>query len=61
MRKIIHLILLVFCISTASGQNPDELGDLKSRMESMNYEITALQKAVDDLTWYNRELLSAGP
>ena len=54
MRKIIHLILLVFCISTASGQNPDELGDLKSRMESMNYEITALQKAVDDLTWYNR-------
>ena len=40
----------------AFGQKPaDSLSpDIKSKLESMSYDITALQKAVDDIYWYNK-------
>jgi len=59
MKKTIVLVIsmLFFGISlfaqktdTVSG----ELKTLKSQVEAMGYDIISLQKAMDDLAWYNR-------
>lgn len=56
--KIHYLIYLalITLFSNAVGQDTGatDLKTLKSSVESIQYDITALQKAVDDLAWYNR-------
>ncbi len=57
--KYIRLILsavMLMCMTLVDGQETgsEELKALKSTIETIGYDITALQKAVDDLAWYNR-------
>jgi len=56
MYRVIFFTAMVLTMSYTYGQNSgnDELKELKAGMESMGYDITSLQKAVDDLAWYNR-------
>lgn len=47
---------LMALLSNVMGQDTGtiDLRTLKSSVESIQYDITTLQKAVDDLAWYNR-------
>ncbi len=56
MKKSILFLLFLFAgILVAYTQNADSsLKEINSKLESMGYDISSLQKAVDDIYWYNR-------
>lgn len=56
MKRLISLmVILVVTLRPGIGQNADSsLREIKSKVESMGYDISALQKAIDDIYWYNR-------
>lgn len=56
MYKFFLLAVMFFFMQSGYGQvtGNEEMKDLKSKVETMGYDITALQKSVDDLAWYNR-------
>lgn len=54
-RSFLLFIIFLALVSPGKAQNDDStLKEINSKIESMGYDITALQKAVDDIYWYNR-------
>lgn len=55
----LFLAIILMLPFTINAQNTEpsskvDLSEINNRIESMSYDITSLQKAVDDLAWYNR-------
>ena len=54
-RSILLSVLLFALVCTGIGQNADSsLKEIKARVESLGYDISSLQKTMDDIYWYNR-------
>jgi dipeptidyl aminopeptidase/acylaminoacyl peptidase len=56
MRSTFFLSVLLFTsvIAGFSQSADSSLKEIKSKIESMGYDISSLQKAVDDIYWYNK-------
>jgi dipeptidyl aminopeptidase/acylaminoacyl peptidase len=56
MKRSIFLSVLLFAmICPVIAQNADSsLKEIKNKIESMGYDISTLQKTMDDIYWYNR-------
>ena len=54
-RSILLSVLLFAMIYPGIAQNADSsLKEIKDKIESMGYDISSLQKTMDDIYWYNR-------
>jgi dipeptidyl aminopeptidase/acylaminoacyl peptidase len=54
-RSVLPFVVLAVIFTSGIAQNADSsLKAIKSQVESMGYDISSLQKAVDDIYWYNR-------
>jgi len=54
-RSVLFYVLLVATVCAGIAQNADSsIKDIKDKLESMGYDISSLQKAVDDISWFNR-------
>ena len=56
MKRPLFLLLLLFAlVIPGTAQNDDStLKEINAKIESLEYDIASLQKAVDDIYWYNR-------
>ncbi|HNX43429.1 MAG TPA: prolyl oligopeptidase family serine peptidase [Bacteroidales bacterium] len=56
MKRPLFLLLLLFAlVIPGTAQNDDStLKEINAKIESLGYDIASLQKAVDDIYWYNR-------
>jgi len=54
-RSILLSVLLFAMICPGIAQTADSsLKEIKDKIESMGYDISSLQKTIDDIYWYNR-------
>lgn len=54
-RSILLSVLLFAMVCPGIAQNADSsLKEIKDKIESMGYDISSLQKTMDDIYWYNR-------
>ena len=51
---IISALIIGLCYNSLSQNSDSTIKEIKSQVESMGYDITSLQKAVNDIYWYNR-------
>lgn len=55
MKKLLCLLIFgLILFGQAKAQQSDSLKVLKSQIESMGFELSAIKKAIDDIQWYNR-------